>query len=98
MNRVVEEDQKSVKFTDCAEERRQSEHRKRIVVVSIAVTLEKIRHLTGPKLVTELITCLHNENFDADMVRTMIRSADDCRLMTEEVINDSMARASWSEK
>ena len=80
------------------QERVDSDYTKRVVVVSIAVTLEKIRYLTGSGLVSELISSLQNEECDANVIRSMISSWDDCRQLTEEVIKESMDRASWSEK
>lgn len=75
-----------------------TEHRKKIMVVSVAVTLEKIRHWTGTELLTELINSMHNDNFELRMFKEMIRSWEDCRDLTEEVINENMAKETWTGK
>ena len=80
------------------EEESNLQYRKRVVAVSIAVTLEKIRYLTGTGLVSELITILQNEDCDASVIRSMINSTEDCRQLTEDVIKESMDRACLLEK
>lgn len=58
----------------------------RMVVISIAVTLEKMRGAMGSRATDELIELLHNDNFDLDMFRNMIKTCADCQLITANVI------------
>ena len=64
-------------------------------VASIAVTLEKIKHCTGNELVDELIALLRSDDFDINMFRATIRDRDDCRIITENVIKNSIERNAW---
>jgi hypothetical protein len=98
MERTMDEEDVSVRSITGAGERKLADHRKRILILSLAVTLEKMQHLTGRTLVREVIELLHNENFDVTVFRDMIRTGEDCHALTEEVINKNMTSASWSEK
>ena len=73
-----------------------TDQRKKIVVVSVAVTLEKIRHWTGTELLTELINSIHNDHFELSLFKEMIRSWEDSRDITEKVIEENMTKETWA--
>ena len=58
----------------------------RMVVISIAVTLDKMRGEMGSRATDELIELLHSENFDLEMFKNMIKSWEDCQVITANVI------------
>jgi len=58
----------------------------RLVVVSMAVSLEKVRGLAGNNATNEIIELLHNDNFNLEMFRTMVKSSCDCKRITKDVI------------
>ena len=63
----------------------------RLVVVSIAVSLEKMRGSGGTSATNELIDLLHNDNFNLELFRRMIKSSSDCRSITQGVIEQCKA-------
>ena len=64
----------------------------RLVVVSLAVSLEKMRGLSGNSATHEIIELLHNENFNLELFRTMVKSCSDCKRITADVIEQCKAR------
>ena len=64
----------------------------RLVVVSLAVSLEKMRAVSGNSAPNEIIELLHNENFNLELFRTMVKSCSDCKKITADVIEQCKAR------
>ena len=64
----------------------------RLLVVSVAITLEKLQDAGGAEVIEELIRVLHDEDFNIEMFRAMIRSREDCRVITEDVIKQSLGK------
>lgn len=60
----------------------------RLVVVSLAVTLQTMRGVAGTRAIDELIELLHNDNLNMEMVKSMIKSSGDCERITREVIEE----------
>ena len=70
---------------------------KRLVVVSVAVNLDKIQQSEGNENATseaidELIRLLGSEQFCSVMFRNLIKSLGDCRTITKDVVNKCMRR------
>ena len=70
---------------------------KRLVVMSVAVNLDKIQQSDGngnatTEAIDELIRLLGSEQFCSVMFRNMIKSIGDCRTITEDVVNKCMRR------
>ena len=71
---------------------------KRLVVMSVAVNLDKIQQSKGSgnattEAIDELILrLLGSEQFCSVMFRNMIKSIGDCRTITEDVVNKCMRR------
>ena len=59
---------------------------KRMMVISIAVTLEKIHDVAGTEAVKELIGILQHDQFSLKMFRDAIKSRDDCKKITDDFI------------
>lgn len=58
----------------------------RMMIVSLAVTLDKIRDKTGPEALNELIGILRNDQFSIPMFKQMINCSEDCQTITDDVI------------
>ena len=59
----------------------------RLLIFSLAVTLEKMQDRTGPQPVDELIGILHDPNFSLPLFKALITCRDDCKTITEDIIN-----------
>lgn len=58
----------------------------RLLVVSLAVSLDKIRHRAGSAVTDEFINILHQENFNQAVFMEMIKKSGDCKAINEDVI------------
>ena len=63
-----------------------SSRTERMLIISLAVTLDKIRDKAGPEAVNELIAILRNDQFSIPMFKQMINCSEDCKTITDDVI------------
>lgn len=60
----------------------------RMLIISLAVTLEKIQNKTGPEAVDELNAILQYEQFSLQTFNKMIKGSDDCKTITDDFIKE----------
>lgn len=57
------------------------------MVVSLEVTLEKIRGRAVSTATDEVINFLHQDNFNLLVLKQMIKTSGDCQVITQDVID-----------
>ena len=57
----------------------------RMVVMSFAITLDKIRRRTGQSTSDEVIKLMHDKNFNLARFKDMVKTTPDCRDISESI-------------
>lgn len=63
-----------------------------MLVVSLAVTMEKTMGRAGSAATDEVIHLLHQENFNLSVFKQMIKASGDCQIITQDVIDQCKER------
>lgn len=59
----------------------------RLLVVSLTVTLHKIRDRAGSAATDEFLSILHQENFNISVLKEVIKNSADCQVINQDVID-----------
>jgi len=62
----------------------------RNIIAMIAITLEGIQDKAGSKSIDELVSLFHDEKFDIELFREMVKNREDCRKLTEDIISQTI--------
>lgn len=64
----------------------QKERTEKLLAVSLSNTLKNVRDLIGDQTVKEILSIIHNDSFDIDVFKKMVRSVEDCSTISNEII------------
>ena len=59
----------------------------RLIVISLALTLDKIKYRAGAESATEIINILHHKNFNLDLFKDMVNGTEECAQISQDVID-----------
>ena len=68
----------------------------RLIVISLALTVYRIKYKAGVESATEIINILHHNNFVLDVFKDMVKSIDECANISQDVINRCKEETSQS--
>lgn len=58
----------------------------RVVVISLAISLDNIRRCAGPSTTEEIIKLIHKTNFNLVTFKEMVKTSADCKHISVELI------------
>ena len=59
----------------------------RLIVISLALNLDKIKYRSGAESATEVINILHHKKFNLDLFKDMVKGTEECAQISQDVID-----------
>jgi ribonuclease D len=60
---------------------------RKLLVISLSVTLKNVSDLLGDETAKEILSIIHNESFDVEVFKRMIKSVEDCYTITKGIMH-----------
>lgn len=60
---------------------------RKLLVISLSVTLKNVSDLLGEETAKEILCIIHNESFDVEVFKRMIKSVEDCYTITKGIMH-----------
>jgi len=76
-------------------ENNRSSRMRKLLAVSLALSLEQIRQASGREAVDEVLKILHREEFSLRDFKDMVKSSQDCERVKDKFIEENKHYLTW---